>query len=349
MKEKNNLQFLTPYKSEERNYSDPDWVLADWNEFLFKHKEGIFENLLNFDSFNRYPNTNDIDLIKKIAQYSNVDEQNLLLYSGSDEALLNIFDTFVDQNSKVLLFSPTYSQVKPFILKNTKNLLISNIQSPYDGHFYNFKDIEKADVVYIVNPNNPTGKLIEKTVLLDLINKYSDKLFIIDEAYYEFSGVSLSKEVNKNQNLIVTRTFSKAFGLAGLRIGYLITSFDNIASLLKIKNIKSPNSLAIQAAKLVMENIDYYLSCIEIVEQSKQKIYTTLSELELRYIESKSNFILFEYKHSEELFNYFKTQKYLLRNRTNYENLTNSIRVTIGDNLHTQNFISILKKFEFKS
>lgn len=345
MKEKKNLQLVSPYQSEDRSGQSEDWVFADWNEFLFDHKEGIFNNLLHSVNISKYPEIEINNLTDKLSGYTNIQKKNLLLYSGSDEALSNIFDTFVDESKSVLIFSPTYSQVIPFILKNTNKMITSEINNPFKNHEYNFDDINKADLIYIVNPNNPTGKVIENHQIQELLKTYPDKLFVLDEAYYEFSEITSVELISKYKNLIITRTFSKAFGLAGLRIGYLMSCDENISSLKKIKNIKSPNSISIEAASRILDNLEYYKLCIASVKNSKNKIYSVFDDLKIEYIKSEANFILFREINIHKFALKLKNNKYLIRDRSSIKNIENSMRLTVGNNKHVEIFLENLIEF----
>jgi histidinol-phosphate aminotransferase len=328
---KKSLASSENYSSEDRPIDQDGWIYADWNEFLFNPSLKVLEQLRSFDKISRYPNNNEKKLIEALSIYTNFKQENISIYSGSDEALRDIFTTYLDNDKSAIVFNPTYNQVKQLILSNTNSLIESKINDPLEAHLYAFEEVEKADVVYLINPNNPTGKLLNPEKIEKLISSNKEKLFVIDEAYYEFSNNSLSPLIMKYDNLIITRTFSKAFGLAGLRIGYIITNKKIINDLKKIKNIKSVNSVATTAAISVMDNINYYKNCIAEVLESKEMFYKKINELhKLTIFRSEANFLIIKADDSTKLIDFLKEQKILVRNISKMYSLENCIRITLG-------------------
>ena len=344
---KKSLINVEEYKSEDRGEYDDSWIFADWNEFLFPPSINVLNEIKNYRSINKYPNHKDENLLGKIQKYSGVKKENLSIYSGSDDALKDIFATYLDENKDAIIFHPTYSQVIPLILANTEKLLESNIHDPLGKHSYVFEDISKASVIYLVHPNNPTGKLLDKSLVKGLIEKNPEKFFIIDEAYFEYTNDTFADLATRYENLIVTRTFSKAFGLAGLRIGYVIANRKIINNLNKIKNIKSVNSLAIQAANAALDDIDYFKNCINEINSSKDLYYKEINKLKkVKTFDSLGNYLLLQTENPSELINFFKENKILVRDRTNMEGLSGCLRLTVGSKEQTNKIIESLKEYE---
>jgi len=257
---------LKPYTPSDRNVdSNNGWQYSDWNESHFKPSpkaiKSVQEAILDNNFFQKYPNTNNRELLDLLSDYTGLESENIAIYNGSDDALKEIFISFLDENSKVMTYSPSYTQVDTFISLSTDKHHKEKIIDPIDKHYYNFEDIKNYDLVYLANPNNPTGYLIDKTEIELLVSKNLDTLFIIDEAYYEFSKNTSSDLVTKYNNIIITRTFSKAFGLASLRIGYILASKEKIEFLNKIRNVKSVNQIAQIAAAASLKDLDYLSAC----------------------------------------------------------------------------------------
>ena len=344
---KKSLQNIKPYTSEERNLNQKGWIFADWNEFLFSSSPKVLKEIKKFDNISKYPTNNSEQLIESLQKYTHCDKSNISIYSGSDEALRDIFSIYLDSKKSAIIYKPTYSQVESFILANTANLLTSEIADPTGEHICNFEDIEKADIVYLVHPNNPTGRLLNKSKVEKLLGIFKEKLFIIDEAYYEYSKNTFSDLIVEYPNLIITRTFSKAFGLAGLRIGYILTNKHIIQDLNKIKNIKSVNSIATIAAISALKDLDYYKTCIQKVEDSKELFYRKNSDFKkLHVMKSNGNFILIKSDNSEKLLTFLKGEKILVRNRSEMPGLENCIRITIGDTADSKKIINSLESYE---
>ena len=250
-KYKESLEALSPYSSESRSDKDETWLKLDWNESTFPLPEKIIKKL-NIETFNTntYPNQNQDELVSSIAKYNNVQQDNILIYAGSDEALKDIFTIFLDSSKSCLVKVPTYTQVFTYILPNTSNIILDEILNPFSTHELRIdkNNLNRSNVIYFANPNNPTGRSFPKDEIERYISSNPEKLFVIDEAYFEYSRKTMAEEVNTYKNLIITRTFSKAFSLAGLRVGYVIADIDVINILKKIKNIKSVNDIAIKDA-----------------------------------------------------------------------------------------------------
>ena len=221
-----NLLKIKHYKPSDR-YQNIDTVKLDWNEcnipfnedYLSKLRGSIFNVNLS-----EYPNINNDDLLDSLGSYCDIPKNNVQIFNGSDSALHYIFATFLNPETKVLMYYPNYSQVESYIQLYSDNLSYSHIINPFSDHTYDFGEISNNDVIYITNPNNPTGKIIDITIIEGLLILHPNKLFIIDEAYYEFSNKTCVSLVKKYNNIIVTRTFSKAFSLASIRLGYICSN-----------------------------------------------------------------------------------------------------------------------------
>ena len=213
----NNLQ---TYNVGGRSDLSSDWECFDWNESEFPPTNKVFEVMKSFYRYERYPDITAKLLKSKLSDYVSLPVDFIEVYNGSDDALKDIITVFVDRETHVLSYQPSYTQVNTFITTNTENYMKVNIKNPLGEHEYDFDYCKVANVVYLVNPNNPTGKLLAVEEIEKLLKTYPDTLFIVDEAYYEFAKQSCSYLVVSHKNLIVTRTFSKAFGLASVRLGY---------------------------------------------------------------------------------------------------------------------------------
>lgn len=349
-KYKESIEALIPYSSESRSDKDKTWLKLDWNESTFPLPEKITKEL-NIENFNTntYPNQNHTQLIGAIARYNNVQKDNILIYAGSDEALKDIFTVFLDSSKSCLVKVPTYTQVFTYILPNSKNIIMDEISNPFTTHELEIdKDnLNRSNVIYFANPNNPTGRSFAKDEIEMYISNNSEKIFVIDEAYFEYSGKTMAEEVNKYKNLIITRTFSKAFSLAGLRIGYVIADIDVINLLKKIKNIKSVNDIAIKAADLVLKNKKLFQQQIEEVNVSRDLlIQNTKGFKKFKILDSEANFVLVKAQNSEKLKEIFYKNKILVRDKSNEELLPDCLRITLGGRDIFEKVMNVLIDYE---
>ena len=322
----NNLQ---TYNVGGRSDLSSDWECFDWNESEFPPTNKVFEVMKSFYRYERYPDITAKLLKSKLSDYVSLPVDFIEVYNGSDDALKDIITVFVDRETHVLSYQPSYTQVNTFITTNTENYMKVNIKNPLGEHEYDFNYCKVANVVYLVNPNNPTGKLLAVDEIEKLLKTYPDTLFIVDEAYYEFAKESCSHLVVSHKNLIVTRTFSKAFGLASVRLGYCMAHPDTLLHLRKIRNGKAVNSLAQLCGIAALDDLDYLDSRIDEMNDAKKFFVDNLPH-EYYAVDSQTNFVLLKTPDSKKLLNKMKDNKILIRDRSSFDNLENCVRITIG-------------------
>ena len=322
----NNLQ---TYNVGGRSDLSSDWECFDWNESEFPPTNKVFEVMKSFYRYERYPDITAKLLKSKLSDYVSLPVDFIEVYNGSDDALKDIITVFVDRETHVLSYQPSYTQVNTFITTNTENYMKVNIKNPLGEHEYDFDYCKVANVVYLVNPNNPTGKLLAVDEIEKLLKTYPDTLFIVDEAYYEFAKQSCSHLVVSHKNLIVTRTFSKAFGLASVRLGYCMAHPDTLLHLRKIRNGKAVNSLAQLCGVAALDDLDYLDSRIDEMNDAKKFFVDNLPH-EYYAVDSQTNFVLLKTPDSKKLLNKMKDNKILIRDRSSFDNLENCVRITIG-------------------
>ena len=322
----NNLQ---TYNVGGRSDLSSDWECFDWNESEFPPTNKVFEVMKSFYRYERYPDITAKLLKSKLSDYVSLPVDFIEVYNGSDDALKDIITVFVDRETHVLSYQPSYTQVNTFITTNTENYMKVNIKNPLGEHEYDFDYCKVANVVYLVNPNTPTGKLLAVEEIEKLLKTYPDTLFIVDEAYYEFAKQSCSHLVVSHKNLIVTRTFSKAFGLASVRLGYCMAHPDTLLHLRKIRNGKAVNALGQLCGIAALDDLDYLDSRIDEMNDAKKFFVDNLPH-EYYAVDSQTNFVLLKTPDSKKLLNKMKDNKILIRDRSSFDNLENCVRITIG-------------------
>ena len=322
----NNLQ---TYNVGGRSDLSSDWECFDWNESEFPPTNKVFEVMKSFYRYERYPDITAKQLKNKLSEYVSLPVDFIEVYNGSDDALKDIITVFVDKDTKVLSYQPSYTQVNTFITTNTEHYEKINIQDPLGEHHYDFDYCKSADVVYLVNPNNPTGKLLPVKEIEKLVKKYPNTLFIVDEAYYEFAKQSCTHLVVSHKNLIVTRTFSKAFGLASVRLGYCMAHPDTLSDVRKIRNGKAVNALGQLCGIAALNDLDYLQSRIDEMNDAKKFFIDNLPNY-YQAVNSDANFVLVKTPDSKKVLEKMRENKILIRDRSAFENLENCVRITIG-------------------
>ena len=322
----NNLQ---TYNVGGRSDLSSDWECFDWNESEFPPTNKVFEVMKSFYRYERYPDITAKQLKNKLSEYVSLPVDFIEVYNGSDDALKDIITVFVDKDTKVLSYQPSYTQVNTFITTNTEHYEKINIQDPLGEHYYDFDYCKSADVVYLVNPNNPTGKLLPVKEIEKLVKQYPNTLFIVDEAYYEFAKQSCTHLVVSHKNLIVTRTFSKAFGLASVRLGYCMAHPDTLSDVRKIRNGKAVNALGQLCGIAALNDLDYLQSRIDEMNDAKKFFIDNLPNY-YQAVNSDANFVLVKTPDSKKVLEKMRENKILIRDRSAFENLENCVRITIG-------------------
>ena len=329
IKVRKSISNLQTYNVGGRSDLSSDWECFDWNESEFPPTNKVFEVMKSFYRYERYPDITAKQLKNKLSEYVSLPVDFIEVYNGSDDALKDIITVFVDKDTKVLSYQPSYTQVNTFITTNTEHYEKINIQDPLGEHYYDFDYCKSADVVYLVNPNNPTGKLLPVKDIEKLIKQYPNTLFIVDEAYYEFAKQSCTHLVVSHKNLIVTRTFSKAFGLASVRLGYCMAHPDTLSDVRKIRNGKAVNALGQLCGIAALNDLDYLQSRIDEMNDAKKFFIDNLPNY-YHAVSSDANFVLVKTPDSKKVLEKMKENKILIRDRSAFENLENCVRITIG-------------------
>jgi len=329
---------------------DPNIVKADWNEaprnlklFIPAMQEIIAHNgLLAW-----YPDYTCLDLVNGVKNYVGCDSAQIAIYSGSDSGLCDIANCYLESGDTALLISPTYDNFRVYVSQHGG--LVEDFHLNADGtcNYNDLRDrisILKPKLVYMVNPNNPYGNNIDRNLIIDIIRDFPSSLFVIDEAYIDFNlskSVISDSEVLNFKNIIVTRTFSKAFGLAGVRVGYVVADNSVIDTLNKIRKGKNISMFGQKLALHALENLAFFSEWFETINASKARFYNFFDENNIKYFKSEANFILFLAGSSTKLCDILKSEGVFVRNRDKIIN--NGVRITIGEKEDTTKVLNILK------
>jgi histidinol-phosphate aminotransferase len=302
-----------------------------------------------FDSACRYPTQALRSLVQMIAEKEGVKKDHIVVTGGSGEGLCAAALVYGAAGGEIIAADPTFQQILRYA--ETHGSLVHRV--PVDSNMNH--DLEsmtqritnKTRLVYICNPNNPTGTIIDKNKLKTFCSAISDKAVLFsDEAYYDFitepDYPSMIELVKKGENVIVSKTFSKVYGMAGLRIGYLVTRPD-IATRLKSSVMARTNILANEAAKDPLKDDEFYKRSIHKNAESKNIIYQTLDELGLEYVKSHTNFVFFKSgRHINDLMEDMKKENVLIGRP--FPPFYNWARISTGKIEEVEKFAKALKK-----
>ncbi|MFH1640534.1 MAG: histidinol-phosphate transaminase [Candidatus Omnitrophota bacterium] len=305
----------------------------------------------NLSKINRYPDSQGFYLKKKIAQYLKVLPANIVLGNGSDEIIDIIIKTFVEEDENIITADTTFLEYGIIAGINCRKVTTVPLRYfKYDLEGIKKQINKKTKLIFISNPNNPTGTYVTRYELEDfMVDLPDDLLLVLDEAYDTFIDVddfpnSLQYLSGANKNIIVLKTFSKAYGLAGLRIGYALAKSDLVPYMEKVRQPFNANLLAQAAAAAALEDKDFLRKTRKAILQGKSYLYESLTGLGIAYVSSVTNFILIDAgRDSVGLFRDMLKHGVIVRDMKQY-GLKNFIRVTIGTKKENERFIKVLRK-----
>lgn len=335
-------------------------IKLDLNEFDFDHHPDVYDyiktTVVKPKSITHYSNVynkNTISLIDKISKYNDVSINQILLSAGSDDSLEYIINRYIHFDTHVIVFVPSYSYFEIVIKRRTNNIhyipvdFNSKENCSIDDCLEFYKDIMDKAVIYIVNPNNPLGTLLCRESLERCIKKYSSAMFILDEAYIEFIENETCVQLTKRyKNIIVTRTFSKAYGLAGMRLGYLIANEETVKYVKILYNEKNTTDVSKAAGIAIFDNISYYEDIIKEANDIRVEFEDFFKTMNIYYVESKSNFISFYVGKNVELFlGILESNGVFIRNRNTQIDMYGFLRVTVGKKQHMDILKGLIKEY----
>ncbi|MDD4979818.1 MAG: histidinol-phosphate transaminase [Candidatus Omnitrophica bacterium] len=282
-------------------------------------------------------------LQKKVAEHSNLKPGNICLTNGSDAAIKYIFDAYVSKGDRVLLTNPTFAMYPVYCQMFEAKPVILDYKNDMSFPVKEFMNVLSRDIrlAVVVNPNNPTGSVLEKGDLIEIIKKAAnnDVLIVVDEAYFYFYPHSVIEKVKIYPNLIVLRTFSKLLGMAALRLGYAAASNKIIEYLRKVKPTFDVNGLAVLVGQKLLDNPAVINDLIKDAHEGKQYLAQKLDIEAIEYLRGHANFILIKCgKRVDEIINSLAKDGILVNGRFRQGFLNDYIRVTIGNKAYMQRF-----------
>ena len=333
------LKKLSAYVPGEQPANINEYIKLNTNESPFSPSEKVLQAIQKNTtaSLRLYPDPLATEVRKIFAKEHGLELENIMVGNGSDEIFNLIFKGLIEPNKTVGLLDPSYSLYDTLAEANDINVKKISLEKDFAIKLSPFLKI-KTDLIILTNPNNPTGTYCPVEKINDFLSQYKG-LLVIDEAYIDFYGGSAINLIKKYDNLIITRSFSKSYSLAGLRLGLAIASENLIAGLLKIKDSYNINRLAIigaQEALLDKKHLDYNL---QMIKNNKEFLEEQLIELGCQIIPSRANFLFFKHPQisSELLYQEFKKRKILVRHFPN--NIAGDyIRVSIGTMMELKTF-----------
>lgn len=299
---------------------------------------------------NRYPDSQGFYLKKRLAKYFSLDADNFILGNGSDELIDVVIKTFVEPDENIITADTTFLEYEIIAQVNDRKIKKAPLRYfKYDlGAMLKLVD-KKTKLIFIANPNNPTGTYVTKYEVADFLNALPETVVVVfDEAYDAFIDVddypdSLSY-LRRKKKVIILKTFSKAYGLAGLRVGYAIAEGELISYMERVRQPFNVNILAQAGALAALDDKEFLNKTRRLVLEGKDFVYQELSKMGLGFLPSVANFILVDTgKDCLEVFKAMLKFGVIVREMKQY-GLKDFIRVTIGTQKENERFIRVLRK-----
>ncbi|MFL6351873.1 MAG: histidinol-phosphate transaminase [Bryobacteraceae bacterium] len=284
--------------------------------------------------------------LEDLAVHFSVGTDELTLTNGTDEAIQLLVNTYVGDGDEVLMLRPSYAMYRFY--SQLAGAKIDEIE--YRPGTLEFPLEELLDritpatrAVLISNPCNPTGTGTDRNAIGRILAKAVNAAVLVDEAYYEFSGITVLSLINAHPNLFVSRTFSKIYGLAAMRCGCLFSQGSNMAYVRKAQSPYSVTSLAAMAARIAVKDQKFVEDYVLEVLTARELLYVGLERLKISYVESQGNFVLFQAgARTSEICDELRSRGILIRDRSH--DLPGCLRVTVGTRDQVQQFLDELEQ-----
>jgi histidinol-phosphate aminotransferase len=334
-----NVRKMLPYSSARDEFQGSASVMLDANENPFNAP------------LNRYPDPHQRAIKVEISKITGIREESIFLGNGSDEAIDLLIRAFCEPGiSNIISIDPSYGMYE--VCANTNDIefrkvLLNNDFSLNPEAILSASD-NKSRIIFLCSPNNPTSNLLAYESMLKLVNDFKG-LVVIDEAYIDFASFKgMLEDTKSHNNLVILRTFSKAWGMAGIRMGMAFANKEIISVLNKIKYPYNINILTQEAMLKRLSASDYTKDWVEMIVFQREKLRTELADFKcvIKIYPSDANFLLVKIKNATEVYNFLKENGVIVRDRSRVSLCENCLRITVGSEDENYQLINLLKKYE---
>jgi histidinol-phosphate aminotransferase len=339
-----NIKTLKPYSSARDEFKGKEGVFLDANENSFGSP--LKEN------YNRYPDPMQLDVKDKLGKIKGLPIQNIFLGNGSDEAIDILFRAFCEPGKdNAIICPPTYGMYE--VSAGINNVEIIKVPLLADTFQLDVEQILKAinknsKLIFFCCPNNPTGNGVKWNDIKTVLDNFSG-IVVVDEAYINFAKYrSLIPELLNYPNLVILQTLSKAWGLAGLRIGMAFASEPIIDIFNKIKPPYNINAVSQKLALEALNSVDQINNWIKEIVSERDELMKKLPELNFvqKVYPSDANFILVKVNDPHAIYNYLVSKKIIVRDRSKVELCQGCLRITVGTKEENKNLLSLLNEYK---
>jgi histidinol-phosphate aminotransferase len=310
-------------------------------------KQEVVDRVLH-RPWGRYPEFVPAAVIKTLSQFTGWPEDGILVGNGSNELIQAILTVTLGPGRRLAVPQPTFTLYK--LMATTLQADVNSILLHPDTFAFDADKLiaaaRKADVIVVCTPNNPTGNLLDREALLEVLKSAKRGIVIVDEAYHEFSGQTALPLLAEHRNLVILRTFSKAMSMAGLRFGYMMAHPEIAREVNKSKLPYNVNIFTLAAAQIVIERRNVLNEAIETLVRQRERVFAELQKRQtVHAFPSKANFILMKGpKPARALFEALYSRGVLIRDVSAYPLLDGCLRVSIGTPEENDRFLTALDR-----
>jgi histidinol-phosphate aminotransferase len=340
---RSHLLYLKSYSSARDEYEGEKGVFLDANENAI--------GSVNEKLFNRYPDPHHLELKQKLSKVKNISLERIFIGNGSDEPIDLLIRIFCRPGiDNVIVCPPTYGMYAVSAAINDIEVREAQLNDDFQLNTSLIDDLtdNNTKILFLCSPNNPTGNLLREHDIENLLSNFPG-IIVIDEAYIDFANnKSWINRLHEYPNLVILQTFSKAWGLANLRIGMCFASSLIIFYLEKIKPPYNVNGFSQKAAIEALENENIKNKYVQMLNDERERLKTELAKFTFikHVFHSDVNFLLIRTDDAKKLYDYLIEHGIIVRNRSNLPLCQNTLRITIGTFNENNQLLSVLKKFE---
>jgi histidinol-phosphate aminotransferase len=319
----------------------------DFNESTIGCSPRVLARLhsLDAETLARYPEREPVE--REVAAFLGLEAAQVLLTNGVDEAIHLLCSTYLDPGDEALIVVPTFAMYSLFAQAEggrvVQVLAGENFAFPLEDVLSRISP--KTRLIAVANPNNPTGVAVAREVLLKVAKAAPHAALLVDEAYFEFHGETILNHAPLPENVLVARTFSKAYGLAGLRIGILAGASEQIAMVRRVASPYNVNAAALAVLPEAIRDQEFVAGYVTEVKRSRAALERELGTLGLHYWPSRANFVLVRIGPAyAEFIQALRARGILVRDRHTDPGCEGCVRLTVGSEKHTQTLIAALRE-----
>ena len=342
---KKHITAMSAYKPPLEGRDPFKFTLLDFNERTVPVGDVVQKALIEYIQAGRmqmYPSYGDT--VERIANYAQVKPEQLMITNGSDQGIELIFRSVCREGDEAIIAGSTFAMYKQ--CAGIENLSVIEPEYTMEKGFPVDEVIkavtEKTRIITIANPNNPCGTLVKKEEILRIAKAAPQAAILVDECYFEYCRETVVDYINEFDNIFVTRTFSKTWGIPSLRMGYLISQEKNITALLNVRGPYDINQFAVVAVRAALENPKYTLEYVrEVMDESKPALEKLLKEKNIPFWKSDANFIWAFPQNANALELKIREAGILIRPKANLQGDI-GLRITLGSIAQTTKLIELL-------